>query len=183
MATIDAPLTAEEFLQLPDQGRPTELVRGRIVAINTPGFRHGLVCSNIARLLGNFASEHDLGRVVANDSGVVTERRPDTVRGADVAFYSFTRLPKDSVPKGYPALAPELIFEVLSPGDRWPDVLAKVSEYLKAGVLAVCVVDPEQQIVIVHDSDHPSRTLTANDELKLPEWVGNWRIAVRLLFE
>ena len=183
MATIEALLTAEEFLHLPDQSRPTELVRGRIVVTDMPGFQHGLVCGAIAGLLGNFVWRRGLGRIVSNDSGVVTERRPDTVRGADVAFYSFARLPKDSVPKGYPATAPELIFEVLSPGDRWPDVLAKVSEYLKAGVLAACVVDPEQQIVIVHDSDHPGRTLTANDELTLPECVGNWRIAVRLLFE
>ena len=36
----------------------------------------------------------DLGRVVTNDSGIVTQRDPDTVRGADVAYYSYARLPK-----------------------------------------------------------------------------------------
>lgn len=183
MATIEALLTAEDYLKLPDQGRPTELVRGRIAMMNMPGLRHGLVCGTIARLLGAFVAEKKLGRVIINDSGVVTERGPDTVRGADVAFYSFIRLPKGPVTTGYSATAPELVFEVLSPSDRWPDVLAKVGEYLKAGVLAVCVVDPQRQVVVVHDADDPGRTLTADQELVLPEWVGGWRIGVRQLFE
>ena len=34
--------------------------------------------------------EHDLGHVLSNDSGVITERDPDTVRGADISFYSYT---------------------------------------------------------------------------------------------
>ena len=106
MATIEALLTAEEYLKLPDQGQPTELVRGRIVMMNMPGFRHGLICSSIARSLGNFVSDRELGRIISNDAGVVTERDPDSVRGADVAFYSFSRLLKEIVPEGYPTVAP-----------------------------------------------------------------------------
>jgi Uma2 family endonuclease len=45
MATAEALLTAEEFERMPDPGYPTELVRGRIVAMNPPGFRHGEVCA------------------------------------------------------------------------------------------------------------------------------------------
>jgi Uma2 family endonuclease len=151
--------------------------------MNMPGFRHGLVCSAITGTLRSFVAERDLGRVVSNDAGVVTERSPDSVRGADVAFYSFARLPKAIVPQGYPTVAPELVFEVLSPSDRWPDVLAKVSEYLRAGVLVVCVVDPEREVVVVHDTAHPGRTLASGDELALPEWIGGWRVGVAQFFE
>ena len=62
-----------------------------------------------------FCDEHNLGHVVSNDSGVVTERDPDTVRGADVAFYSYGRVPPGPFPRGYLAVAPELVFEVRSP--------------------------------------------------------------------
>jgi len=41
--------------------------------------------------LGEFVDEHELGRVMSNDSGVITERESDTVRGADVTFYSLNR--------------------------------------------------------------------------------------------
>ena len=53
-------ITAEQYLALPE-GRSTELVRGVVVEINPPGFRHGKICSRIARLIGNFVEEHDLG--------------------------------------------------------------------------------------------------------------------------
>ena len=50
------------------------------------------------RILGNHVYDNDLGRVLSNDSGVITERGPDTVRGADVCFYSFVRVPKGPLP-------------------------------------------------------------------------------------
>ncbi len=53
---------------------------------------------------------------IGNDAGVITERDPDTVRGADVAFYSYRRVPKDAEPEGYPDAIPEFVFEVLVAG-------------------------------------------------------------------
>ena len=122
---------------------PEELVRGRVVRITVPGPRHGQICNRAARLFGNLAEDHDLGHVVSNDSGVITGRDPDTVRGADMAFYSYNRLPRGPLPTTYPEVSPELVIEVRSPSDRWPGVLAKVAEYLEAGVRVVCVLDDE----------------------------------------
>lgn len=84
---------------MPDNGEPTELVRGRIVPKNMPAPKHGFCCNKIGRIVGNFTDDHDLGRVMSNDSGVVTERGPDTVRGADVCYYSYERLPRGPIPK------------------------------------------------------------------------------------
>ena len=86
-------ITAEEFLRLPENGQHRELVEGVVVTRNLPGFQHGEVCSTIVRKIGNFVEERNLGHTVSNDSGIVTKRGPDTVRGADVAYYSFHRLP------------------------------------------------------------------------------------------
>ena len=87
-------VTAEEYLRQPDNGVPSELVRGRIVKMNRPFTAHGYFCSVVDRLVGNHVADNDLGRVVCNDAGVVTERDPDTVRGPDVAFYSYDRAPR-----------------------------------------------------------------------------------------
>jgi Uma2 family endonuclease len=182
MATIEAVLTAEEFYALPDAGVPSELVRGRIVPMNMPGFRHGKVCGNIGRLIGGFVADHDLGHVLTNDAGVVTDRGPDTVRGPDVSFYSYAKIPKGSAPIGYPSAPPDLVFEVLSPSDRWPEMLAKTAEYLKAGVEMVCVVDPASETLVVYDAAHPGRTLLADEELKFPAWLGGFRLPLRRLF-
>ena len=89
ITTVERLLTASEYARLQDNGALTELVRGRIVTLNMPAPRHGQICAIIARIIGNHADQQKLGHVVVNDSGVVTEHDPDTVRGADLAFYSF----------------------------------------------------------------------------------------------
>ncbi len=183
MATAEALLTAEEYQLLPDNGQPTELVRGRIVPMNLPMPRHGEICCAIAIIVGNFVRDRSLGRMTSNDAGVVTERDPDTVRGPDVAYYSYTRIPRGPLPDGYLSVAPELVFEVLSPTDRWRDVLAKVVEYLDAGVMVVCVVDPRSETARLYSADQPERTFAADEQLTIPEVLGDFRVEVRRFFE
>jgi Uma2 family endonuclease len=168
---------------LPDNGQPTELVRGRIVPLNMPYPRHGEICGKLIRLVGNFVEDHQLGRVVSNDSGVLTESDPDTVRGADLAFYSFDRIPPGPLPQGYLAVVPELIFEVRSPSDRWARVHTKIAEYLNAGVSVVCVLDERTQSAHIFPADEPNRIVTADEELTFPELLPDFRVVVRRFFE
>jgi Uma2 family endonuclease len=184
MATTEHLLTAEEYAQLPDNGEPTELVRGRIVTMNIPASRHGWLCVRIAKILANYVDDRDLGYVFGNDAGMVTERDPDTVRGPDISFFSYSRIPKGASLDGYAEAAPEVVFEVPSPSDRWPKILERLSEFLNAGVLAIFVVDPKKEVVTIFDadSDPPGRTLKGDDELTLPEPLSSLRIAARQLF-
>jgi Uma2 family endonuclease len=178
------PMTAEAYGKLPDLRYPTELVRGQIKVMNQPYPEHGDICAEIARLLGNYVKAHKLGRVVSNDSGVITERKPDTVRGPDVAYYSNERVPPGRLRKRrYLDVVPELAFEVKSAFDRWSEINEKIAEYLKAGVLAVCVVDPETDTVQVHCPDKPMRFVAADEELNLPDVLPGFRVTVRELFE
>jgi Uma2 family endonuclease len=183
MATAEVLLTAEEFYRLPDDGQPKELVRGRIVPLSIPAPRHGYYCGNVVQIVGAFARQHDLGRVMSNDSGVITEREPDTVRGPDVSYYSYLRLPKGPLPDGYLTVSPEIAFEVRSPGDRWKKILAKVLEYLNAGVSVVCVLDPQTQTLTVYREDELQQVLTVDDELFLPELHPDFRVPVRQFFD
>ncbi|HKI30449.1 MAG TPA: Uma2 family endonuclease [Gemmataceae bacterium] len=182
-ATAHRLLTAAEYAQIPDRGIPTELVRGRVIEMNVPAPRHGEICSKVDRLVGNYADDHGLGRVVINDSGVITEHNPDTVRGADVAFYSFARVPQGPLPAGYLDVVPELVFEVRSPTDRWPRLLAKAGEYLEAGVSVVCLLDQMSERVLVCRADELPWTLHGDDELHLPDILGDFRVPVRRFFE
>lgn len=183
MSSIETLLTAEEYLLLPDNGCPTELVRGKVIPMNIPGFHHGTLCASVAGPLWQFAKQRQVGHVLTNDSGVVTERGPDTVRGPDVSFYSYSRVPKGSVPAGYPNAVPEVAVEVRSPTDRWPKVLAKVSEYLTAGVDAVYVVDAQSQGVFVYSADQPVVTLGYDADVTFPSPLEGLRIPVRQIFE
>lgn len=150
--------------------------------MNMPGYRHGAICSRIARHVGNHVDESSLGTVLTNDSGIITGRAPDTVRGADVAYYSYARVPRETEPRGYPRVAPELVFEVLSPSDEWAEALAKVAEYLKAGVVTVCVVDPETETVIAYYLNKIEQAFRGDDALVLPDVLPVLSIPVRKLF-
>jgi Uma2 family endonuclease len=182
-ATVQALLTAEEYGRRPDPGYPEELVRGRIVRMPQPKPRHGQICGQAVYLLRRFLEDHDLGHILCNDAGVITERGPDTVRGPDVAFYSFARVPKGPLPTEYLNVAPELVIEVRSPSDRWPQVIAKVAEYLNAGILAVCVLDDESRTAHLFYADGPGRILGPDDELTLPDLLGDFQVPIRRFFE
>jgi Uma2 family endonuclease len=178
------PLTAEQYAELPDLGYPTELVKGQIKIMNRPYPQHGQVCVTISSLLYQFVREHKLGRVVGNDSGVVTERQPDSVRGPDVAFYSYARVPPGRLPRrGYLDVAPELAVEVKSAFDRWKDIEEKVAEYFKAGVQMVMVVDPDADCVQLRYPDQPMCLFQRDDELQLSEVLPGFRVKVREFFE
>ncbi len=185
MATVESPptlLTAEQYAALPIN-ESTELVRGIIVSMPSPSYEHGRVCNEVAFRLTTFVKEHQLGDVLSNDAGIITEREPDTVRGGDVAFYSYERYPKAERVAPYAPIPPDLVFEVLSPSERWREVMEKVEEYLKAGVSMVCVLETEIRAMQVFTPDKPMRTLHSEDEFVGSGALAEFRIQVRSFFE
>jgi Uma2 family endonuclease len=149
-----------------------------------PRPRHGQICFKISHLLGVHLDKSPAGHVVINDSGVVTERNPDTVRGPDIAFYSYAQIPPGPMPRNtYLSAVPELVFEVRSPGDRWLDVQAKTTEYLKAGVKVVCVLDDFTETALVCTAEDPPHKLSGDEEVDFPDLLPDFRVPVRRVFE
>ncbi|MGH8567587.1 MAG: Uma2 family endonuclease, partial [Gammaproteobacteria bacterium] len=139
-----------------------ELVRGVLVVREPPGYRHGDVTARLMKVLMDVVDARGLGRVLAGETGFKLTADPDTVRAPDVAFVSRERLP-DPETQGYPALAPDLVVEVLSPGDRPGETLATVADWLSAGSRLVWVIDPTRRVARVYRQDG-SETLIAPGE-------------------
>ena len=177
-------LTAEEFARLPDT-RGRELVRGRVIELPMPGFVHGEVCAEIAHILKGFAKEHRSGRVLCNDSHVPIRRpgEPDTVRGADVSFFSFDRVPREERPVYLPPTSPELVIEVRSPSDRRGEIDRKVREYLSMNVDVVAVADPNHRTLVVHRGDDPPETLGPDDTFTPGGFLPDFSVRVADLFD
>ena len=74
--------------------------------------------------LGTFVERTRAGQLFAAETGFILSRDPDTVRAADIAFVRRDRLPVAG--PGFLEVAPDLVVEVLSPGDRPGETLAKV---------------------------------------------------------
>ena len=158
------PMTADELLHLNLPDKRTELVRGVLVVREPAGYRHGEVAMNLATAVHTFVRAHRLGSVLAAETGFKLFSNPDTVRAPDVAFIRADRVPSPP-PRGFPAMAPDLAVEVLSPDDRPGEVLKKVADWMNAGVLLVWVVDPVRHVARVYRRDGKESQLTARDAL------------------
>lgn len=153
-------MTADELLHLNLPDKRTELVRGHLIVREPAGWTHGVVAMKLGIKLGTHVERTDAGAVLAAETGFKLESDPDTVRAPDVAFVARDRIPETR--RGFPALAPDLVVEVLSPGDRPGEVLAKIADWLDAGAKLVWVVDPARRLARVYRSDG-SETLVAAD--------------------
>ncbi len=184
-ATLTPPaavLTAAEFVSR-YAGRNAELIDGIVVEPPVPQQKHGKVCFRAAQAMGNFADAGDLGHVTTNDSFVRTATGPDRVRGADVCFFSYARLPKGEIPDGLLPVVPDLVVEVRSPSEGWNDVFTKVGEYLTAGVRVVVVLDVPTRSASVYRTDILQQTLSEDAELTIPDVLPGFTVGVGRLFE
>ncbi len=174
-------LSAEEFLTLPGD-EPRELIRGEVVDMTPPGQRHGFVCANVAYVLNEWARRVKAGVVLTNDSTVLTERDPDTVRGPDVQFIARHRLTPAFPARGSAATPPDLIVEVVLETDLGHRVIETIVEFLDAGVQEVWVVEPEGQFVEVFHLETRPRRVEGEEPLESPQLLPGFRCSVSEFF-
>ena len=165
-------MTAEEFaawVQLPaNADRYFELERGKVIEMPPPIPWHGFITARITRILGQHAETSGVGLVLSNDSGVIVERNPDSVRGPDVSYFTKSFANETEMKlflRSYLSVPPVIAVEVLSPSDRVNRIAAKVDEYLAFGVKQVWVVDPESKDVAVHRPGKSMLLLEGDAEL------------------
>jgi Uma2 family endonuclease len=156
-------MTAEELLQRPDL-EPCELVAGRLVQMPPTGFEHGDVECGLGADLRAWAKASGRGKVAGGEVGIFIRRNPDTVRAADVLFISHERLARRG-PSPYLDVPPELVVEILSPDDRWSEVMEKLEDYFSAGVDRVWVVDFRRRKIFAYRSLSDVETLGREDLL------------------
>jgi len=157
-------MTADDLLRTHVPDKRTELVRGVLAVREPAGSRHGLVTMNLGVELAVHVKRTAAGGVYAAETGFKLATDPDTVRAPDIAFVTRERLPPPST-TGYPALAPDLAVEVLSPGDRPGPVLAKVADWLSAGTRLVWVLDPDRRLARIYRADGSESLVTAEGSL------------------
>ena len=173
-------VTAEELACLPGLG-PCELVNGKIIHLSPARAVHGVVEARIGARLSTYADEGGRGVVLAGEAGLLIRRNPDTVRGADLVFISQGRYARCQ-PDFYVDVAPELVVEVLSPGDRRGEVREKLSDYFEMGVDLVWIVDPKARYVLAYRSMFEIERFEVGDLLTDEEILPGLSVPVADLF-
>lgn len=186
MATVHTgKMTADEFwhwcLRPENAGRRVELDRGEIVEMPPPGELHGVLCSWLASLLWGYVHQHG-GLIATNDTGLVVQEEPATVRGVDIILFdeSTSRPPLEP---GHSRRLPQLVVEVLSPSDRPSRVIRRVADYLRRGIPLVWLVDPSDRTVSVHRPGELPTTFDESDELTGDGLLPDLRVAVATVFK
>jgi Uma2 family endonuclease len=157
-------MTADELLRTSLPNKRTELIRGVLVVHEPPGYRHGRVSTELAVLLANHVKALGLGEIVIGDTGFHIAHDPDTVRGPDIAFITTARAPAPDT-QGFPAMAPDLVVEVLSPHDRPGETLGRVGDWLEAGARLVWVIAPAQRRARVYRGDGTGADIREGERL------------------
>ncbi|QDU23240.1 hypothetical protein ETAA1_52320 [Urbifossiella limnaea] len=148
--------------------------------MSPPGYRHGRAAARFVIELHAQCEVPGLGEV-GDEVGVILRRNPDRVAGPDAVFLLRASLPARLSPEGYLETVPEIVVEVRSKNDTGPEVVAKVGEYLAAGVKAVWVADPDDRTVAVHTPGAAPVVLGPADTLTTPLLPG-FTVPVERLF-
>lgn len=131
--------------------RLCELVDGVLVE-KAMGTHESLLGGTIARLLGNFVEENDLGIVLPADG--MLRLMPGLVRIPDVSYVAWDHVPGEEVPRK-PAIAPyvpDLAVEVLSESNTPQEIDRKLRDYFLNGTQLAWVIDPKTQTAEVYTS-------------------------------
>lgn len=179
--TTTSLMTADEFARIRGDGR-FDLIRGEVIQVPPAGERHGRIAANIELRIGYALLERGLGQTYIAEPGFVLARDPDVVLCPDAAFILYERFPSEHEETGFFEIVPDIVLEVISPSDRARDVIAKLNEYLKAGVPLVWLADPAQRTMTVYAPDEPPRVLGEADELDGGDIVPDFRLSLREVF-
>jgi Uma2 family endonuclease len=148
-------MSESEYLETPFPGPEPDFVDGEVIERGMPTNHHSAIqCFFSGRLWP------------MREQGLFT--RPELrlrvasgrYRVADLAI--FTQRPTGRMPSE----APLVIVEILSPDDRWRDLLARFADYNELGVAHIWVVDPELRRLYVYENEGLARV----DHFELPDY-------------
>jgi Uma2 family endonuclease len=176
------PVTADEFLQIPDDGLRRELVEGEVRVMSPAGHLHGDVAMQIGWRLASHVATHALGKVYAAETAFRIASNPDTLLAPDASFVTLERAKVVEGTEGPFPGPPDLAVEVVSPRDSFTDVEDKVARWLDAGCDIVVVINPRNRFTWVYRSGSEPIRLSESDVLDVSDVVPGWKLPLREVF-
>jgi Uma2 family endonuclease len=177
--------TSADLELLPDTSKCYEIVEGELYMSKQPHYHHQVTCSNISFFLKSWSDQTRVGEV-SFAPGLIFADDDDVA--PDVIWISAARLKQALAEDGKLHAAPELVVEVLSPGNtnERRDREAKLKLYSRHGVQEYWITDWLKRQVEVYRREQLALRLIATlypaDVLESPLLPG-FRCSVAKLFE
>lgn len=135
------PYSFADFVELVSEDQKADLLDGVIYMASPENIEHGRLIAWLAKTLGCFVEERELGEVTINR--IAYRLSPKDSPEPDVAF---VRADRSSIIKpGYIDGPPDLAVEVVSPESVERDYEHKREKYERAGVGEYWIIDPDEE--------------------------------------
>lgn len=157
-----------------------ELVDGTLVE-KSMGWQESLLAGILLQWLNNYLDAHRLG--VATGPGGMTRLLGDTVRGPDVAFVGWDRMPNRQIPTDpIPDRVPNFVIEVLSTSNTYAEMSRKRREYFHAGVELLWMVDHRTRTITVFRTALDATVYAADQIIDGGGVLPGWQVNIAELF-
>ncbi len=176
-------LTGDDLLRMgEDATTGYELIEGELVKMPPTNFDHGVYLATVGMELNLWNRTQKLGGVAGGEVGFYTRGNPYTVRAADLVYISHKRLKGLPSTEGYLDVAPDLVVEIISPGNTAEEIEVKTQEWFDFGVRMVWLVYPKTKRVHVYTTPDRSILLSADDLLEGGDVLPGFSVKVSTFF-
>ncbi len=139
-------LTYEDYLKGPEIKQRYDIIEGEMIMAPSPDLQHQRILRRLFLQVHQFVSEQESGETLFAPLDVVVQREPLRIRQPDLLFVSNERANiLGQIVEG----APDLVVEVLSPGNTRGEMESKLADYARLGVIECWLVSPEARTVEV----------------------------------
>jgi Uma2 family endonuclease len=179
-ASIPHPLTPSDVERASERaGKHYELIDGELKK-KTVGFKALLIAARITERLN--ARFYPGEGVAVVEAMIYCFGRPNHGRKPDVLYIRKNRLPDGKVPDGDLHVAPDLVVQVLSPGNTGIELEGKLDEYLEAGVPMVWIVNPDRRTLRVYRADGTTHLYRGDEAIENEPGLPGFRLVVGDVF-
>jgi Uma2 family endonuclease len=175
-------MTADALYSMPDDGYRYDLIKGELRRMSPAGGKHGIIIANLTVEIGQHVRQNNLGIIFGAETGFKLESNPDTVLGPDIAFIRRDRVPPGDFSEKFWAMPPDLVVEVLSPGDSRREVEEKIQTYLDTGVGSVWIIHLKKREVRIYRANRDVEVFAETAELS-DELLPDFQFPVSRIFD
>ena len=161
--TASKPITIDEFLQLPETKPASEFIHGQITQKPMPQGEHSLLQGTLCQTISQIAQPKQIAlafpelRCVFGGMAIVP----------DIAVFRWERIPR--LPSGRITnrfeIYPDWAIEILSPDQKYKQVLVKLLHCAEYGTELGWLLDAEDESILVVDCDRRVKELANSDRL------------------
>ena len=180
MVRLKTKLTLQDFFSLPVGDVNYEFVNGYALPKVSPKYFHSTLQSALLLLIHTWCKGK--GRVVSEWAIILKRQGEDWVPIPDLTYISYERLPANWKRNEVCPIAPELVIEIISPGQTSKQFVDKAQDYFKAGISRAWIVDPEALTIEVLSADGVSQIYKDTTPI-IDSLLPGLELTVNIIFE